>query len=261
MTPILLVAAAAAYAVASGFFLAWLLRYDPRARRSGTAFTVLATLLATVAAGLELGLSPEPSLGLAGDVLLLITVGLSATFVISRLRTEMPLSGPVIAPLATAVVFALSVQALRGELPSTSESLGAVTILHIGATMLGFLLFAPAYALSVLFLHQQYNLKAKRTGKSLLPSLQRLEETAWRLLHAGFPLYSVGVLLGFVWQEQAGLDTAYRPEHVLAAASWFVFAYATYRHLRSGWRGRQAALTIMAAFVATLAAVLLYAMR
>jgi ABC-type uncharacterized transport system permease subunit len=52
-----------------------------------------------------------------------------------------------------------------------------------------------------------------------------------------------------------------RPQHVLAALGWGIYAHATRRRVRTGWRGRRAALELMAAFVLTLAAVLLYMMR
>lgn len=262
MTPTVLIAAAAAYAVASAFFLAWLVRYEPRARRSGALVTVAATALAGVAVVTELGgLAGPPALRVGAQVMLLLVFGVSLLFLASRLRTDMPVAGPVVAPLAAAVVFVLAVKAVRGDLPPSGDALGAITAIHIGATLLGFLLFVPAYVLSVLFLHQQYHLKTKTRGAGNLPSLLRLEAMSWRLLFIGFPLYSVGILLGFVWQERAGPAAGPRPEHVLSAVSWLVYAYATYRHLKTGWRGRRAALTLMAAFVVTLAAVMLYVMR
>ncbi|MGM0576984.1 MAG: cytochrome c biogenesis protein CcsA [Myxococcota bacterium] len=260
MTATLLIPAAAAYAVASALFLGWLLRYEPRYRRAGAFATVVASAVVGAATVVELAGWYPVSLPGGPRVLLVLTFGVSAIFLGSRLRRDMPLAGPVITPLATAVVFALAVKAVRGDLPAASAEMSTVTVLHIGATLMGFLLFVPAYVLSVLFLSQEYHLKTKKPRARSLPSLLRLEHMAWRLLYVGFPLYSVGILLGFVWQDQAS-DHVPRPEHVLAALSWCVYAYVTWRRLRTGWRGRRAALVLMGGFVATLAAVLLYVMR
>ncbi len=157
-------------------------------------------------------------------------------------------------------MLALAVKASRGDLPSGSGSLGAVTVVHIGATLLGFMLFVPAYVLSVLFLDQEYHLKNKTPGPKL-PSLLRLEQLSWRLVHVGFPIFSVGILLGVVWQELRGASSALRPEHLLAAGGWLVYAVVLALRLKTGWRGRRAALALMAAFVMTLSAALLYVMR
>ncbi len=261
MTANVLMAAAVAFGVAAAAFLAWLVRYEVAWRGRGAWATFAGTLLLLAGTVSELGLTQAPTLPFGPRVLLLLTFGVSAVFLTSRLRKDLPVAGPVVAPLAAAITFALAVKAGRGALPDTGAAMGAVTAVHIGATLLGFLLFAPAYVLSVLFLDQEYRLRTKTRGSALLPSLLGSEQLAWRLVFVGFPLYSVGVLLGFVWQERAGLLVGWRPEHVLAAASWALYAYLTGRRLKTGWRGRHAAVVMQVAFMATLASVLLYVMR
>ena len=81
------------------------------------------------------------------------------------------------------------------------------------------------------------------------------------LLYIGFPLYSIGILLGLLWQDSTSSATTVKPQHVIAAISWCIYAVAIYLRVRTGWRGRRAAITVMSAFVTTFAAVLLYMMR
>ncbi len=258
----LLVPAAAAFAVASALFLSWLLRFQQGSRRAGATATIVATVLLIGAIVAELGGLTAPTLGGGPRVLLLVVGGVCVLFLISRLRTDMPLAGPVIAPLAAAATFALAVKsgAGLGPHPVGASSLGVITIVHIGTTLLGFVCFLPAYILSVLFLDQEYRLRMKRPPRGGVPSLLKMEQLAWRLVFVGFPLLSVGILLGLVWSEQAGTLEP-KPQHLLAVTAWGIYGYATARRLKSGWRGRRAALTLMAAFVLTLAAVILYTMR
>ena len=168
----------------------------------------------------------------------------------------------LLASLVGAVCLALALKLTRGALPvPESANMGVVTAIHIGATLLGFVLFVPSYGLSVLYLNQEHRLKSRQLGSSWMPSLLKMEQVAWRLVLVGFPLYSIGILLGLVWQEQVTDVYGVRPAHLLAIGSWALYGVLSYRRLRSGWRGRRASLLAMGAFTLMLAAVLLYGMR
>ncbi len=266
MIEILLLLATVGYALSSASYLAWVVHHRAPFRRTALVAGAAAGAALAGAAGLDLTLAAAPHLPTAARVLVLLALGASGVFFVGRLWRDLPFVGPAILPVATAISFAAYVKALSfGAAPVASGPLGALTVVHIGATMLGVLLFVPAYVLSVLFLSQEYRLKTKQLKGTRLPSLLSLEQSAWRLMYYGFPLYSVGILLGVIWADSTGpgapLGVALAPQHVLAALSWCVYAFAIYRRVTTGWRGRRAALSLMAAFVTTLGAVLLYAMR
>ena len=255
-----LLASATAFALSSASFLTWLLRQDERARRGGAQAILLATGLLMVATGLEFSQDSGMSAGFRG--LLATTLVASFLCLFLGFGRRLLLAGPIWAPLAAATLCALGIKALGGvEDVSGTTELGTVTVIHIGATLLGFLLFIPAHVLALLFLNQEYHLRAKTRPASALPSLLRLERAAWQLVYIGFPLFSIGILLGFVWQESAGTGLTMQPQHLFAALGWSIYAHATWRRVRTGWRGRRAALELIGAFVLTLAAVLLYTMR
>ena len=259
MTGTLLTSAAVCLGVAAALHFAGLLRAHANKSSAGRVLTVISLGLLAVAGGLEIT-SEVPVLPMGPQVLLLVTIGVTLVVgSLSSVRLSV-IFGPVITSLLMAVAFALAVKALRGPLPtSAAVDLGAITVFHIGATLLGFLLFVPAFVFAVLFLHQQERIKRKQLGGGF-GSLLGLERHAWRLLALGFPLYSIGILLGFVWQESQQAS-AVRPEHVVSALSWCIYAMITYRHFRSGWRGKPAAIANIGAFSSTLGAVLLYVMR
>ena len=264
MVAALLVVATLAYGLASYEFLNWNLRYDARLRRRGVAATLVATLL--LGAGVALDLLGQAGSG-AGHlafgprVMLIVTCGVTGLFVAGRTWRALPVAGSVVAPIAAVVVCALGIQALEPAEPPVVAALGPVSVLHISATILGFLLFVPAYVLSVLFLSQQYALKTRNPVHPSLPSLMRLDHLAWRLLYVGFPLYSSGLLLGLAWHERVPGAMAVPSRHVFAVLGWLFYAGIIWLHVRRGWRGRGAALAVMGAFVVTLGAVLLYVTR
>ena len=74
-----------------------------------------------------------------------------------------------------AVCLALALKLARGALPvATPGDMGAVTALHIGATLLGFVLFVPSYGLSVLYLNQEHRLKSRQLGSTWMPGLLKM---------------------------------------------------------------------------------------
>lgn len=259
MTGTLLTSAAVCLGVAAVLHFAGLLRAQATKSSAGHVLTVLSMAALAIAGGLEL-VSQQPVLPAGPRLLLLVSVGMALILTsVSSVRSS-AIFGPVVASLLMAVAFAVAVKAMRGSLPSSDAAdLGAVTLIHIGSTLLGFLLYAPAFVFAVLFLHQQDRIKRKQLGGGF-GSLLGLERHAWRLLALGFPLYSIGILLGFVWQESQQASEV-RPEHVVSALSWCIYAMITYRHFRSGWRGKPAAIANIGAFSSTLGAVLLYVMR
>ena len=221
---------------------------------------VLATVLLTAATVLEF--TQLAALSAGGRTLLLAVCAPTYLFFALPAMRNSTLAGPTWAPLAAALLCALGFKALgSADSVTSSTELGTLTVIHIAATIVGFCLFIPAHALALLFLNQEHHLRAKTRPASALPSLLKLERTAWQLVYLGFPLFSLGIVLGFIWQESAESSVSMQPQHVFAALGWSIYAHATWRRVRTGWRGRRAALELMSAFVLTLVAVLLYTMR
>lgn len=261
MLPALLLASVVAYSLATVFYLRWLLHFRVETRRMGSAFTALAVGIVAGSVVVELN-AAEPFFATASpQVVLMLTAGVGGVFILMRFLKDYPIAGSVVAPLSAGAILALLLKASAPVTVASAQPMGALTAIHVSAAMLGFLLFVPSYVLSVLFLDQEHRLKTKQVSNANLPGLLALETNAWRLLMIGFPLYSVGILLGLLWQDSAGSGSAVKPQHIIAALSWCIYAVAIYRRSRDGWRGRRAALTVMAAFVTAFTAVLLYMMR
>lgn len=255
----LLVAAVVGLSAATVIYVARLVRFDVAPPRAGhTAMGVGTLCLAGAAVS---GLLADGGVGgyAAPLVVLLVAVAICAVGLVAQVYWDSPVAGPVVAPLVAVVSCALLFKIELADPALATEGLRAVTILHISATLVGFMLFIPAYVLSALFVGQVYRLKTKQLSSARLPSLMTLEQSGWRLLYIGFPIFTVGILLGVVWQDS--VMSGLRPRHVFAALSWCIYAFAIYRRLATGWRGARAAVTLMVAFTVTVGAVLLYTLR
>ena len=261
MLPFLLVASVVSYTLATMFYLRWSLTFRKDFRRVGSGLTALSVGILGGAVAAEFSAGEAGLFGASPRVVLLLTATLGLIFIAIRSLRDIPIAGSVLAPLSAAATLALCFKSIAPPAAVSAESMGAITAIHIGAALLGFLLFIPSYVLSILFLAQEHRLKTKKPGETKLPGLLAVESNAWMLLYIGFPLYSVGILLGLLWQDSTTSATTVKPQHVIAALSWCIYAVAIYLRVRTGWRGRRAAITVMSAFVTTFAAVLLYMMR
>ncbi len=75
-----------------------------------------------------------------------------------------------------------------------------------------------------------------------LPSSDKLDLLAYRLVMVAFPIWTLGVIAGAIWGEQAwGRYWGWDPKEVWSFIVWVIFA--TYLHARAtrGWRGKGAA--------------------
>ena len=261
MTLTLIGVSVALFVTSSVLGIRWMTQHD-RALRSQAQFLGLVGVALTGAV-LALQQSSDWAAALPGattSVLMVVPI-VAVGLALSRLRGPLELSLLFWSPVGASISVAALVQvAYGGSLVTATGPLGTLTLVHVTATVLGFLLFVPANVLSVLFLGQQHQLRTKALSSSL-PSLLRLEKLAWRLIYLGLPLYSLGIILGFIWQERAVEIVELQPQHIFAALGWVLYARVTFLHVRTGWRGRRAAIELILAFALTFVAVILYGMR
>lgn len=128
--------------------------------------------------------------------------------------------------------------------------------LHIGPLFASLGLLTMAAGAALLFLHMDRKIKAKTRLSDFdrgLPALGAYDRVNRLAVVVGFPLYTVGVAAGFIWaplawEREASIFGSWDPKEIFSLFQWFLYAAAFYMRVVRGWRGRKAAIMILAVF-------------
>lgn len=76
-----------------------------------------------------------------------------------------------------------------------------------------------------------------------LPASEKLDRAAYKIIAFAFPIWTLGVIAGAVWGEQAwGRWWGWDPKETLSFVVWVIFAVYLHARVTRGWRGRSAAI-------------------
>jgi HemX protein len=159
--------------------------------------------------------------------------------------------GAFAAPILFCVgVFALmpSLDPPHGPKPEFS---GALRSLHAATILQAYGAFGLAAVAAVMFLMQQHDLKFHklRALLSFLPSIQRLELIATRLVVVGFGLLTIGLTAGAWLPRKDGVSYFADTKVVWSALLWLVYLEALVAHKFFGRAARHFAIGVIIAFV------------
>lgn len=219
----------------------------------------IALLLAFLVHGVEIGwrgvehVHPGTSVREALGFLSWLMVG---GYLLATLRYRLYVLGAFVAPAAMIILAAARLSPSGEALPG----LGLLGRIHISLATLGVAIFALATALSVVYLVEDRNLRRKRFDGILFRrgiALESLDLLGHRLVLAGFPIFTLAVMLGVIWVSQRGSGFD-RPEYPLALITWLSFAGLLVTRTTHGWRGRKAALMTIIGFLSALIVFAIY---
>ena len=212
-------------------------RWAARALAVGVAMQVL-----PIAADLTSD-SEVPSVKFA---LMLCASSIAIVYLALRVRMRIDAIGVVVAPLSLALLVGAQFLTARGP---TTEFPHTLLLMHVASNVLGVGFFLLAGAAGGFYLFQERRLKAKRAPslQGLLPPLEALDLTEHRLLLAGFPLLTFGIVSGAVFAARFDtMTSAGIARSALAYATWLLVAGVLVLRAVAGWRGRRAAYGTLA---------------
>lgn len=254
-----------AYSVAATLFFLDLARRDgghpsaqwaPRLLAIGGALHAVHVLTASLLSHV----CPIDSLHFALSLTALIAVG---AYLALRRRLRLFALGAFIAPIA--LTFLIGAQFVGQSSEAVLGVSRTLLMFHIASNVLGFGLFLIAGAAGAVYLVQDRRLRTKKRVAHLgsrLPPLDALDLTNHRLLLAGFPLLTFGVVTGAVFSHQlTSASSAEFLRSVLGYSTWLLLGAVLVLRKTAGFSGRKAAYGTIAGVVCMLLVMLLYVVR
>ena len=123
--------------------------------------------------------------------------------------------------------------------------------IHVPVMFISYSAFAVAFAIGLVYLIQERRLKKKQPTdfSEQLPALDPLDTMIYRLIGWGFPILTLGIILGARWAYDAwGRYWGWDAKETWALITWFTYAIYLHMRLVANWRGRKAVILSMIGF-------------
>ncbi|MFP4397854.1 MAG: cytochrome c biogenesis protein CcsA [Desulfonatronovibrio sp.] len=158
------------------------------------------------------------------------------------------------APLAL-LLFTGSLAISPSTLPIPGFLQGLWFCLHIGSLFISIALLAMAFGAGLTYIYLDKKIKTKsRLGNVSkdMPSLQSFDRANHLAVIIGFPLYTVGVLSGFIWAAFTWKTIfTWDPKEVVSVITWLIFAWLFHKRISGAWKGKKPARMAVIIFLLT----------
>ena len=184
-----------------------------------------------------------------------MTLAITATFVVVEGRHRLGIMGAFVLPwaCAAAVGAVFRTHSVGGtEIHGLAPALQSYWMnIHPLVIMVAYAIFGNAFGVGLALLIQERQLKSKRPQELCyrLPSIEELDNLNYRLIAAGFPVLTVGIIMGGIWAHEAwGRFWGWDAKETWSLITALVYAVFLHQRLVAGWRGRKAVYTSMLGF-------------
>lgn len=250
MKTLLLPGALLLYLLSTGAFLGYVTSLRPAVHRVAHVLLVLAFAAHAGALTLRTVDLGYDAIFPFQEELSFISCFMVGLYLVLAIRMTLSVVGALVTPLA--FLFALSAYLFESGTHPPSPELQTLWLpAHVIPAFAGYAVFAVAFCLSLTYLLQEKQLKAKRRDGWFrhLPSLETLDNLNFRFVSWGFGLFTIGLITGsLLAKEKWGELWSWEPVQIWSLVTWLL--YAMLLHARSvGWRGRKAATLTVVGFV------------
>ncbi len=244
-------AAMGVYLLAAAGYIAYIFKPEKKWLAGASLWTACAGFLLHLAyfstRWIESGRIPATSFFEAANFL---GLGIILVFLIMEFRFKIAALGSFMLPLV--IVLMLPALTLSSDIKELNPMLKSGWLgVHTSFSVLGDAAFAFAFIVSVMYMIQERQLKAKNLGAIFhrLPSLDIMDTLGYKALTFGWPLFTLGMITGSIWANSAwGTYWSWDPKETWSLITWVI--YLVLLHLRTiGWRGRKMAVLSIIGFI------------
>jgi cytochrome c-type biogenesis protein CcsB len=169
---------------------------------------------------------------------------MTAIYLALQLKTKTRVLGAFVSPVVFLLVIVASIR-LGGNVSLPAVLQGSLVPVHVILSVTGEALFVLASCAGAMYLIQENFIKKKKVKSfsRLLPPLRDLDNINHLCLLVGFPLLTLGILLGAIWARTVwGSHWQWDPKQVWTLLAWISYGVVLHQRLALGWKGQKAAL-------------------
>lgn len=238
------------YFVATMGFLIHIITMRKDVEKTATATLFVGFLFQTVSIAIRWWHSGHTPLVNLHESLSFLAWCIVGAYLLIQMKYKIKALGAFVTPLALIAISASSFQP-RDILPLPPALKSYWLPIHATICIASYAFFAMAFALAVMYLIQERQIKGKHLGAVFkrLPSLESIDVMNGKCLTLGFPLLTMGIVTGSIWAEKAwGSYWSWDPKETWSLITWLFYAALIHQRLTVGWRGKRAAIMVIIAF-------------
>ncbi|MFP4587257.1 MAG: inner membrane protein YpjD [Desulfohalobiaceae bacterium] len=233
------------YFLGSLLYVVGILSYKAWLRQVSLTVSLFGFCLHTVDLFLKISTQPMFSFAQVQFYFSLLAWSFILIYLLLWWRLKLQFLALTAAPLAL-VLFTSSMVVQETQMPIPPRLSELWFGLHIGSLFLSIALLAMAFGAGVgyLYLHRQIKNKVRLNRlRRDLPALTSLDRVNHWAVSLGFPLFTLGMLSGFIWARFTwGEIFSWDPKEIFSLGIWLLFAYLFHQRLLLSLKGRRPAI-------------------
>ena len=242
-------------------YMVWLGSKNELVGRLATYITIIALITNTFAIILRMITSGHPPLSNGYEFLLTFVGGILAVYLFAEFRYKLRSLGAFVMPIPFLLLMFIIMsmgpeERIAQAVPPALKSQWLT--FHVLTAMFAYGAFAVSFGLGIMYLLKlsKNDDGRKSNSKGIVarfPSLESLDELAYKVVGFAFPLLTLCIITGAIWANYAwGTYWSWDPKETWSLITWIIYAGYLHARLMYGWKGKRAAWMAIFGFAAVL---------